>query len=65
VEEEFGQEIGMDKEMPEESEPTYAQKKRIGEKTSGSRNKEKAHRTPPHTSLTTDDVELLVTTIEY
>jgi hypothetical protein len=64
VEEEVGQETGVDTHMPETSEPSDSQKKRTGEKESGSRKKVKAHRTPPHTSLTTDDVELVATTIE-
>jgi hypothetical protein len=64
VEEEVRQETGVDTHMPETSEPTDAQKKRTREQESGSRKKEKAHRTPPHTSLTTDDVELVATTIE-
>jgi hypothetical protein len=55
----------MDTQMPETSEPSDSQKKRIGEQASGSRKKAKAHRTPPHTSLTTDDVEIVATTIEY
>jgi len=50
--------------MPETFEKEDAQKKRTGEKASGSRKKSKAHRTPPHTSLTIDDVELVATTIE-
>jgi hypothetical protein len=54
----------MDTQIPEASEPSDAPKKRTWEKESGSRKKEKAHRTPPHTSLTTDDVELVATTIE-
>jgi hypothetical protein len=47
----------MDTQMPEASEPSDAQKKRTGEKASGSRKKAKAHKTPMQTSLTTDDVE--------
>jgi hypothetical protein len=55
----------MDTQIPETSEPSDSQKKRTWEKESGSKKKEKAHRTPPHTSLTIDDVELVDTTIEY
>jgi hypothetical protein len=54
----------MDTQMPEASEPSDAQKKRTGEKASGSRKKVKAHRKPMETSLTTDDVELIATTVE-
>jgi hypothetical protein len=50
--------------MSEASEPSDAQKKRTGEQASGSRKKEKAHRTPMHTSLTVDDVELVATIVE-
>jgi hypothetical protein len=64
MEEEFGQDTGMDTQMPEASEPSDAQKKRTGEQASGSRKKAKAHRKPLHTSLTTDDVELIATTVE-
>jgi hypothetical protein len=54
----------MDTQMPEASEPSYSQRKRMGEKTSGSRNKVKAHRKPLETSRTTDDFELIATTVE-
>jgi hypothetical protein len=64
VEEEMGQETDRDTQMPTTSEPSEAQGKRTGEKTSGSRKKEKAHKPPSHTSLTTDDVELVATTVE-
>jgi hypothetical protein len=64
VEEEIGQETRMDTQMPETYEPLDSQRKRTGEQASGSRKKAKAHRTPPHTSLTTDDVELVATTVE-
>jgi hypothetical protein len=50
--------------MPEASEPPEAQRKRTGEKPSGSRKKEKAHRKPMETSLTQDDVDLIATTVE-
>jgi hypothetical protein len=54
----------MDTQMPEAYEPSDAQRKRTGEQASGSRKKEKAHRKPLQTSLTTDDVELIATTVE-
>jgi hypothetical protein len=54
----------MDTQMPEASEPSYAQNKRAGEQASGPRKKVKAHRKPLQTSLTTDDVELVATTVE-
>jgi hypothetical protein len=54
----------MDTQIPEASEPSDAQKKRIGEQASGSKNKEKAHKTPMKTSLKTDDVELIATTVK-
>jgi hypothetical protein len=50
--------------MPEASEPPEAQRKRTGEQPSGSRKKAKAHRKPMETSLMTDDVELIATTVE-
>jgi hypothetical protein len=55
----------VDTNMPETSQPADPQKRIIGEKESGSRKKKKAHKTPPHTSLTSDDVEVVSTTIEY
>jgi hypothetical protein len=54
----------MDRHMPKTSEPLYAQSNRIGEQASFSRKKAKAHRTPLHTSLKTDDVELVATTVK-
>ena len=54
----------MDTQIPEAYEPSNAKNKRKGEKASVSRKKVKAHRTPHHTSLTTDDVELVATTVE-
>jgi hypothetical protein len=64
VEEEVQQETGVDTDILEKYEPIESQNKIAGEKASGSKKKAKAHRTPPHTSLTTDDVELAATTIE-
>jgi hypothetical protein len=65
VEENIGQETGMDTQISEASEPSDSQRKRTGEQVNGSRKKEKAHRTPMQTSLTTDNVELIATTVEY
>jgi hypothetical protein len=64
MEEEMAQDTGMDTEMPEASEPSTAQRKRTWEQASGSRKKAKAHKKPMETSLTTDDVELIATTVE-
>jgi hypothetical protein len=64
MEEEDGRETGVDTYIPETSTPAEAQMKRTGKKTSGSRKKLKAHRTPPHTPLTEDDVEIVAKTIE-
>jgi hypothetical protein len=64
MEEEVGKDTCMDTQMPEVSEPSDAQRKRPGEQASGTRKKEKAHRKPMETSLTTDDVELIATTVE-
>jgi hypothetical protein len=54
----------MDTQMLEKFEPLNSQRKRIGEQASRSRKKVKAHRKPPHTSLTSDDVELVATIVE-
>jgi hypothetical protein len=54
----------MDTMMPETFDPSYSQRKRTCEKTSGPRKKAKAHRKPLQTSLKTNDVELITTTIE-
>jgi hypothetical protein len=64
MEEERVQDTGRDTQMPEASEPSDAQRKRTGEKESGSRKKVKAHKKPMETSLTTDDVELIAMTVE-
>jgi hypothetical protein len=61
----MGQEIDRDPHMPTTSKPSEAQGKRTGEKTNGSRKKTKAHKPPSHTSLTTDDVELVAITVEH
>jgi hypothetical protein len=50
--------------MLETSEPSNAQKKREAEQASVSRKKAKAQKKQMETSLTTDDVELIATTIE-
>jgi hypothetical protein len=50
--------------MRDAYEPSDAQKKRTWEKASGSKKKVKAHRIPMHTSLTSNDVELVATTVE-
>jgi hypothetical protein len=62
--EEIEQEIGMDTQMHEASTPLDSQRKRIGEKVSGSRKKAKAHRKTLKTSLTANYVELIATTVE-
>jgi hypothetical protein len=54
----------MDTNMLETYEPLNSQRKILMEQANGSRKKAKAHRTLPHTSLTTDDVELVATTVE-
>jgi hypothetical protein len=64
VEEEMGQETDRDTQMQKTFEPSEAQGKRTGDKTSGSRKNTKAHKPPSHTSLTTYDVELVATTVE-
>jgi hypothetical protein len=64
MEEGEGKDTGMDTQMPEASEPSEAQRKRTGEQASGSRKKAKAHKKPMETSLMTDDVELIATTVE-
>jgi gas vesicle protein len=50
--------------MPQAFETSYGQKKRTGEKASGSRKKVKAHRKLIETSLTADDVELIAATVK-
>jgi hypothetical protein len=50
--------------MPEASEPSKAQRKRIGEQSSGSKKKAKAHKKPMETSLKADDVEMIAMTVE-
>jgi hypothetical protein len=50
--------------MPEAYEPSNSQKKRTGEQESGSIKKDKAHKTPMQTSLTTNDVEMIATTFK-
>jgi hypothetical protein len=51
--------------MPEASELLDSQRKITGEKLSIPRKKMKAHRKPMETSLTTNDVELIATIVEY
>jgi hypothetical protein len=50
--------------MLETFEPSDAQKKRVAEQASGSRKKAKGHKKQMETSLTTDDVEIIATTVE-
>jgi hypothetical protein len=64
VEEDIGQNTSMDTQIPEASKSSNAQIKRTREQASGSRKKAKAHKKPLETSLTTDDVELISTTVE-
>jgi hypothetical protein len=64
MEEEVGQDTGMDTQIPKVSEPSDAQRKMSGEQASGTRKKEKAHRKPMETSLTIDNVELIAMTVE-
>jgi hypothetical protein len=54
----------MDTQMLEAYGASYAQRKRTGEKLSGSRKKEKDHKTSMHTSLIADDVDMIVTKVE-
>jgi hypothetical protein len=53
-----------DTHRPTSPEPLDTQEKQPREKTSGGRKKAKAHRPQCHISLTSDDVELVVTTVE-
>jgi hypothetical protein len=53
-----------DTQRPTSPEPSATQEKRPGEHTSGGRKKAKAHKPQSHISLTPDDVELVVTTVE-
>jgi hypothetical protein len=64
MEEEIGHDIGMDTYMLESYDISYAQRKRTQEQESGSRKKEKAHMKTLETSLTVDDVELIVMEVE-
>jgi len=64
MEEEFGWDTSMDTQMLEAYEPSYAQRKRTWEQLSGSRKKEKAHKMPMHTSLTTQNVALITMIVE-
>jgi hypothetical protein len=61
----MGQETDRDTQMPRTYDPSEAQGKRTREQTNGSRNKTKAHKPPYYTSLTTYDVDLVVTTVKY
>jgi hypothetical protein len=64
MEEGEGKDTDRDTHIPKSSEPSYAQRKKPVEQASGTRKKPKAHRKPMETSLTTDDVELIKTTVE-
>jgi hypothetical protein len=64
MKEEIGKETYMDTQIPKESKPSDTQRKRRGEKESGSKKKAKARRKPLETSLTTDDVELIDTIVK-
>jgi hypothetical protein len=61
---EIGTTTAGDTQRPTSPEPSATQEKRPGEHTSGGRKKAKAHKPQSHISLTPDDVELVVTTVE-
>jgi hypothetical protein len=64
MEDEVGQDTSMGTQMPEVYDPSDAQIKRPWEKASGIKKKEKTHINLMETSMISNDVELIATTME-
>jgi hypothetical protein len=64
MDEEVEEDIDMDTQIPEAYEQLEAQRKRTMDQASGFMKKSKAHNKQMETSLTTDDLDLIATTVE-